>query len=297
MLAVCNRLLSNFFPYNPFGTSTKTTNMKSASYTSIWICLMLNIFFSSGSDAFSSSIPVRISGHRQRRAIKCLSWRLPQEQQICPPAQRQQQRRNILQQTSSNDGISAAEALPSPRSVPKFVYKLNASTKWLITLACTIGVWARVHRYEGPFVIIGSIMSVYFTEVLKRIVNQSRPDGAPFADPGMPSSHSLVSFFLAVAWSTLAFPSSPVVSGSLLICAGFVALLRVICGYHSWAQIAVGSILGCSMGFSWAKLGSSVATHGHPTAVFRASWIVYLVGSVFYAFKTMRPWLYEEKHL
>ena len=273
--------------------------MKSAvATTSIWILSVLTFMLSSGSDAFSNSIPVGISGRRQHRTIECVSSRLPQTRQICPPNQRQQQRKkNIIHQTSSNDGISASEASSLPRKVPQLVYKLNASTKWLIPLACTIGVWARVHRYEGPFVIIGSILSAYFTIVLKRIVNQRRPDGAPFADPGMPSSHSLLSFFLAVAWSTLAFPSSPVVSGSLLVCAGFVALLRVICGYHSWAQIAVGSILGCSMGFSWAKLGSFVATHGHPTAVFRASWIVYLVGSVFYAFKTMRPWLYEEKHL
>lgn len=199
-----------------------------------------------------------------------------------------------VSRSNENDDSRAASL---GRRVPSFVYKVNSSTKWLVTIANTLAIWTRIHRYEGPFVVVGAILSVYFTDALKKILNHDRPAGAPFADPGMPSSHSLVSFFMVAAWSNLVLPTSFIGITLLLASASSIAMLRVVCGYHSWAQVGVGAVLGSGMGLSWAKLGSFVATHGHPTAVFRLSWSLYILGSGLFIVKNMREWLHRDKHL
>jgi membrane-associated phospholipid phosphatase len=182
------------------------------------------------------------------------------------------------------------------RKVPAFVYALNSSTKWLVSLANIIGVWCRPQRFHGPFIVVGSIAAVYFTAYLKKVINQGRPDGSPFTDPGMPSSHSLVSFFLAISWSRTVLVA---VGGSdwlLMAVALVVAGLRVICGYHSVAQIAVGAVLGTLLGHGWVLLGDWL--HGtNPQLAFALAWSAYLAGSTVYIRRDMRKWVAEDKHL
>lgn len=198
---------------------------------------------------------------------------------------------------NDKDGNSAR-----PPNVPKVMFTLNAATKWLVTLANTVGIWTTSFYprldYKAPFIIVGAIAaSSYLTPALKTLINQSRPSGAPFTDPGMPSSHSLVSFFLAAAWTSLVFTIG---TAPLLIWAGAasVALLRVICGYHSWDQIGVGAILGASMGFGWARLGASVLYPGNPQLMVKLSWGLYLAGSVLYICKDMKEWTQKgSRHL
>eukprot|EP00542_Grammatophora_oceanica_P016120 CAMPEP_0194042888 /NCGR_PEP_ID=MMETSP0009_2-20130614/14616_1 /TAXON_ID=210454 /ORGANISM="Grammatophora oceanica, Strain CCMP 410" /LENGTH=212 /DNA_ID=CAMNT_0038686917 /DNA_START=298 /DNA_END=936 /DNA_ORIENTATION=+ len=203
------------------------------------------------------------------------------------------------------DSSAKAKTTPPPRPSP-FISKLNSSTKWIVTLANTIGIWIAPsiqNPAEGPFIVVGAILSVYFTDVLKKIINNERPAGAPFADPGMPSSHSLVSFFLAAAWSTLLLTtiSSSAIAGTTLLwaSASLIALLRVMCGYHSYAQIGVGAILGSGMGFSWAKLGMSfMEAPQRSQFVFQVvSWSSYIMLSALFIGKNMRDWLHKDKHL
>lgn len=68
---------------------------------------------------------------------------------------------------------SAADAADMPSRVPEFIRKLNSNTKWLVTIGNTIGVWIRPHSFRGPFIIAGAIASVYFTDVLKKMINQT----------------------------------------------------------------------------------------------------------------------------
>ena len=216
--------------------------------------------------------------------------------------------------TSFDDGEK--ESSKGPPSTPtvvasqmRFIYKLNASTKWLVTLAQTIAVWSQPRSYQGPYIVVGSILSVYLTDVLKKMIDQQRPDSAPSLvnDPGMPSSHSLVCFFLSSAWITVMTSKSsivqpiatdlPVLAIVLWACAFLVALLRVICGYHTYAQVGVGAILGSLLGHYWSRLGLMLYQH-NPKLTYIASFGSYLVGSMVFIWYNMRSWISKEgKHL
>ena len=207
--------------------------------------------------------------------------------------------------TVSIDGGSIS---PSSRASP-FAHKLNSSTKWLVTLAHTLAVWSRPSVYLGPYIVVGSIASVYFTDVLKKIINQSRPIGAPIMDPGMPSSHALVSFFSATAWVGVFAPSAAAAAAAGTYCslasvgqalvltfASIVAGLRVVCGYHSLAQIFVGAGLGSFLGYLWHQLGQ-ILFFRNPSLTLRLAWIAYLSGSALFIGKKMTKWTTTDKHV
>jgi membrane-associated phospholipid phosphatase len=209
----------------------------------------------------------------------------------------------FVQQSSSAEAVNELIA-------PRWVYRLNASTKWLVTAAATWGIWSRRTSYHGPFIVLGAIASVYLTDILKRIVNHNRPPGSPLNDPGMPSSHSLVSFFMASAWvitgvwlpacaaTTTTTTTTTCTWKALLLLTGAstVAWLRVLTGYHSIDQIAVGAVLGCLLGVSWAKVGIWVF-QSFPNTCLGLSWGLYAMASVFFMVKNMTAWVLHEKHL
>ena len=194
---------------------------------------------------------------------------------------------------------SGGDRFFASRHAPFLVKKLNSSTKWLVTLAHTLAVWTRPGKFHGPYIVVGSIASVYLADVLKGWINQGRPDGAPIVDPGMPSSHALVSFFSAAAWAgVLGTAVTPHRLGQalLLAAATAVAVLRVVCGYHTVAQIAVGGVLGSVLGQLWAVLGEELyATN--PMLTFRLSWIAYLSGSALFISKKISKWTTTDKHI
>jgi membrane-associated phospholipid phosphatase len=184
------------------------------------------------------------------------------------------------------------------------LFRLNAGTKWIVTVLNTLSVWTRPHRYEGPLVVSGAIAAVYFTAYLKQIINQGRPEGAPFTDPGMPSSHSLTCFFIASAWSSLLLlaPAASMLLPTVVVQSLFwmgamgVAWLRVVCGYHSPAQVVVGASLGSILGWLWVLLGQ--ASYGaYPKTTLFSLWALYLSGAVLFISKYMRNWITHEKHL
>mmetsp|Transcript_18983 Transcript_18983/g.40026 ORF Transcript_18983/g.40026 Transcript_18983/m.40026 type:complete len:260 (+) Transcript_18983:118-897(+) len=183
--------------------------------------------------------------------------------------------------------------------VPKLLRTLNSSTKWIVALGNAIGVWSRPRSYSGPFIVVGAILSVYLTEVLKKIINQSRPEGAPgmLSDPGMPSSHSLVSFFAAVGWvASLAAHDGILGKVAILVAAATVAVLRVVCQYHTWAQISVGAVLGSALGQAWWYVGE-VLHLSNPQLLLYGAWGAYLSGSALFITTNMRKWATQDKHL
>merc|ERR1719478_1239049 len=96
-------------------------------------------------------------------------------------------------------------------------------------------------------------------QVLKRILRQERPDGAPLADPGMPSSHAMSLFFLSgylcaaiVAWTpTWSHLQRLAASTGLLGFAVSSVAWRVSSGLHTTLQVLVGSVLGGFNGVLW----------------------------------------------
>ena len=73
-----------------------------------------------------------------------------------------------------------------PRRVPAVVFVANAASKWLVVLAQTTAVVA-FRDVTSPFIVVGSIAAAFATAGLKRLINQQRPAGSPFSDPGMPA--------------------------------------------------------------------------------------------------------------
>ncbi len=177
--------------------------------------------------------------------------------------------------------------------VNKIFFTANAATKWIVSLAVTIGVFWRPRNFQGPYIVVGSIAATYLATFLKKTINQGRPDGAPFSDPGMPSSHAMVSFFVATAWlHALGGKGAPLFLGSAL----FVSILRVVCGYHTIPQIAVGGSLGTFLGHTWMSLGFVLAEKSR-TATLTFAWSAYLVGSVIYIKKNVLKWISDENYL
>ena len=203
------------------------------------------------------------------------------------------QSRIALQQSNAASDASS--------QVSKVIQKLNSSTKWLITIGNTLGVWCRPHSFQGPYIIAGAIASVYFTDVLKKLINQGRPDGSILTDPGMPSSHSLVSFFAAIGWvgaisaSELVGSVALIAKIGLIVAASAVAILRVVCGYHTWAQIGVGASVGAFLGQLWLALGAALHLK-NPRVLYFVSWATYLAGSALFVNTNIKKWHREHKH-
>ena len=137
----------------------------------------------------------------------------------------------------------------------------NGLTKWLVVAAQTTAVVTR-RDFASPYIVVGSIGASFGAHALKRLINQQRPDGAPFIDPGMPSSHALVATFAASAWAVHLQRAGA--SVALLASAAVVSGLRVVTGCHTWAQVIVGIAVGAA-----GALGVLLAfgARGNPIAV------------------------------
>lgn len=183
--------------------------------------------------------------------------------------------------------LSAASSSPPPSSVPDIVFKANAATKWIVTAAQTGAVITR-RDLIAPYIVVGSIGAAFATKALKKAINQQRPDGAPFTDPGMPSSHALVATFAAAAWALTARDYAPL----LIAAAAYVSILRVVTGYHTWAQVGVGAGLGAMWATLWMQLGRWVSVRHMlaPRAAFALVYGTYLCGSALFVGLKMREW-------
>lgn len=179
----------------------------------------------------------------------------------------------------------------------KIAILLNASSKWLLASVNLYGVIR--YRDPGAFLCIGCILACFGTEhILKPLWNQARPLGSSLADPGMPSAHSLGSFFMAIGWAHLLRDLEHDKNDPLplfLVISTIVASLRIICGYHTIAQVAVGALLGLGLGHGWIdciwnRLGikSFLCTHA---AVRWIIWSAYITGSVLFIWKIMYKWI------
>lgn len=187
--------------------------------------------------------------------------------------------------------LASAPPPPPPPGVPRVVRQANAATKWVVTAAQTGAVIGR-RDLVAPYIVVGSIGAAFATKALKVAINQQRPPGAPFTDPGMPSSHALVATFAAAAWAlTLRQPAGQAL---LMLSAAVVSVLRVATGYHTWAQIGVGAGLGAASAALWMHLGRQWMQLGlSPRAAYMAVYAAYLGGSVLFVGKKMREWRVE----
>lgn len=224
------------------------------------------------------------------RRVLLLLLLLPTSSWRIAPAAHHHLRASVHRRPVLQASITMSEHTPPPRPIRT----LNSSTKWLVTAAQTFAVWYR-RDFIAPFIVVGAILATFGTTVLKRLINQQRPAGAPFTDPGMPSSHALVATFAAVAWA-LHFQAAWA-RVTLLASAALVSVLRVVCGYHSWAQIVVGTLVGASTAYGWMGVGDVVVARVAPRTAVVAAWACYLAGSAAFIAKKMPGWLGKERDL
>jgi len=138
---------------------------------------------------------------------------------------------------------------------------VGKNTKWIVSLTAA-GVLLYRRDALAVSAILGALSNAVLGKVLKRILRQKRPTGAPLADPGMPSSHAMSLFFLSsylcaaiLAWTPTWLPAHrAAVMGSLLAFATSSAAWRVRAGLHTPAQIVAGALLGGSNGVIWFEL-------------------------------------------
>jgi dolichyldiphosphatase len=149
---------------------------------------------------------------------------------------------NCVRLYAPRSSVCASAAVPLP------IRRLNSSSKWLVVAGsfATLGVR---HDLAAPYIVIGMVVASFAGKLLKRLLNHQRPLSARAADPGMPSSHALVSAFGANAWA-LELGTRPAMIGLNAFAIG-VSCLRVACGDHSWAQVAVGFWLGVACAHGW----------------------------------------------
>eukprot|EP00884_Botryococcus_braunii_P013057 jgi/Botrbrau1/21752/Bobra.43_1s0146.1 len=158
------------------------------------------------------------------------------------------------------------EESPSPSDTTRRILSLiNDATKYTVVLICFLSV-VGLRSLPIAWSLTGSIVAAYTCKGLKYILNHSRPDGAPKADPGMPSSHATVLSFhatalcLALVWRPQAGLLRWGAATGVAMLATFLVWLRVELGFHTPAQVGVG-----------VALGSACATVWHRTAV---TWVL-----------------------
>lgn len=174
--------------------------------------------------------------------------------------------------------------MPGP---PAIVFQLNSATKWVVVALQTSAIILR-RDVVSPFIVIGSIGAAFCTAALKAAINQQRPDGSPLTDPGMPSSHALVSTFAAVSWA-LYLPRG-LLAAVLLLGAAVVSGLRVATGFHTPAQISAGAALGGLGACAWMRLGAALAAFLEPSTAFKLVYSCYAAGTVAFVSKKMATW-------
>jgi len=144
-------------------------------------------------------------------------------------------------------------------------------TKWIVSGTAAISLL----YFQNGFMVrllLGAGLNSVFVKVLKRLFGQARPEVAVKAgklDPGFPSSHAHMLFFLSVFIAMdldvrdealevllLAF------KGGLLLAAVFGSLLRVLAFRHTPVQVVAGAISGTFGAWIFHSIFSEDQSHG-----------------------------------
>eukprot|EP00189_Rhodosorus_marinus_P011802 CAMPEP_0184745032 /NCGR_PEP_ID=MMETSP0315-20130426/7770_1 /TAXON_ID=101924 /ORGANISM="Rhodosorus marinus, Strain UTEX LB 2760" /LENGTH=243 /DNA_ID=CAMNT_0027217041 /DNA_START=43 /DNA_END=774 /DNA_ORIENTATION=- len=152
---------------------------------------------------------------------------------------------------------SAVVEEEEPRMLRFFADSVKAIT--LTAVGTTIVV---KHDASTIVYLIGALGITILVKTLKMIINESRPTGKRTSSSGMPSSHATILCFLSAylaldIWNAYSF--APFVSIGLLLMTASGSIVRVVIGYHTWAQVAVGAGLGTFGGVAWHRFAKATA--------------------------------------
>lgn len=123
---------------------------------------------------------------------------------------------------------------------------------------------------QGMFFAFGLIISQFINEIIKKSVQQARPETCALLEMcdshGWPSSHSQYMFFFAVYFTLLTYKKLGLIFRNQLLVAVVLvwpmAVLtmysRVYLGYHTVAQVFAGAALGSVLGWGWFWIVNNV---------------------------------------
>lgn len=152
-------------------------------------------------------------------------------------------RPRILTRPSSTSRRSMCVAV---ERAPTGVARAADLTKWVVCAA--VGITMLIRRDHIIILYVcGALINSASGKLLKRVINQARPEGTRMSDPGMPSSHatSLSFLSLSLAAAVLAAPAWGALGAALVVTAAVIATSwRVSAGYHTLAQVCAGWMLG-----------------------------------------------------
>eukprot|EP00967_Tisochrysis_lutea_P039735 scaffold47636_cov29-Tisochrysis_lutea.AAC.3 len=149
------------------------------------------------------------------------------------------------------------------------------STRWIVSGASALTLlWRR--DMATVLCLCGAILNALLSKVLKRLINEARPEGARLTDPGMPSSHAQSLFFFASYISAAAaqldmtpslgpfdyllpyapsMPATVELKTAVVVVAFATAVvaagMRVSAGLHTREQVGVGATIGSCVGAGW----------------------------------------------
>jgi len=189
---------------------------------------------------------------------------------------------------SKNDRRAKLEAR-RPSAVKVVADEVSRNTRWIVSLTAAAILLFRRDAIAVS-AIVGALGNAVLSKVLKKVLQQDRPEGAPLhaetSDPGMPSSHAMSLFFFCgylcaatVTWS--GFPPAGVAGAcvGLVAVATYAARWRVTAGFHTTQQVVVGAVLGGLNGVTWQQLTNlnpALVAHGNALLSSHASlpWVL-----------------------
>jgi len=145
---------------------------------------------------------------------------------------------------------------------------IGKSTRWTVALSVAFSL-VTLRDPATLSMVIGSVCNAVLSKILKKIVNQSRPElgEAVKESSGMPSSHAMSLFFFAGFLSIEAVtnlatwcPVNPLIVVCFLYTYAVIASAwRVFSELHTLPQVAAGALCGTLTGVGHARLAHPAA--------------------------------------
>jgi membrane-associated phospholipid phosphatase len=143
----------------------------------------------------------------------------------------------------------------------RVMYALGLSTKYVVS--ALVGATLLIRRDAASLnMVLGGGLNAVVCKVLKIVINKSRPPGARYTDPGMPSSHACALGFLATygACMMVAASLNPTALAAATVAMQLYSIVclayRVHTHLHTTAQVQVGYALGTVNGLLWHTLST-----------------------------------------
>jgi dolichyldiphosphatase len=185
--------------------------------------------------------------------------------------------------------------------------RINDSTKWIVS-AIAFAYLLFNRDLLSCWCIFGAVAASIVNKIVKHTLNHQRPHTSKKSDPGMPSAHANSLAYLST-FCALASSSQPLSEplGLLLVfgvpsIAIYLAWLRVILGYHTIPQVAVGWVVGSGVASGWWLLGSRrVIPYLVATAVTDPVYSSLLYGLTVaavagFSYTNVKRWWFEDKN-